>query len=150
VAKVVDAFRAEGWNFLTPPPGVPLTGDTVIDISHEALMRHWSRLRRWIQEETESAAMYRRLADAASRYAAGESALWRDPELSLALQWRHRQSPTESWARRYHPEFQGAMDFLERSQRKGRSRRAMMFSIGVVVALAVILLVLLITLVNNS
>ena len=43
--KVVDAFRAPGCNFLAPgfdPANPrPLTADTIVDISHESLIRQW-------------------------------------------------------------------------------------------------------------
>lgn len=42
---VIDVFRAPGRSFLMPPHGVALEGDSVIDISHESLIRQWGRLR---------------------------------------------------------------------------------------------------------
>src|SRR5262249_24599472 len=45
---VVEAFRASGRNLLTPPANVALTADTIIDISHESLIRQWGTLRDWV------------------------------------------------------------------------------------------------------
>jgi len=36
---VIEKFRVEGTSFLTPPPGIVLEAGTVIDISHESLIR---------------------------------------------------------------------------------------------------------------
>lgn len=42
--QVVDVFRQPGRNFLMPPPQVAVQPDTVLDISHESLIRQWQRL----------------------------------------------------------------------------------------------------------
>ena len=53
VAHVVDVFRVPSRSFLMPPAGEALRGETVIDISHESLMRVWRRLDAWADEERE-------------------------------------------------------------------------------------------------
>jgi len=50
---VIDAFRKKGRSFLMPPEHVKLTGESLIDISHESLIRQWKRLRQWVDAETE-------------------------------------------------------------------------------------------------
>src|SRR5258705_10432427 len=65
VRTVVQAFRKAGRTFLMPPEQVELSPDTVIDISHESLMRVWQRLRHWVEEEAQSARIYGRLAETA-------------------------------------------------------------------------------------
>jgi hypothetical protein len=116
VARVVDRFRLPGRSFLMPPAAVPLGADTVVDMSHESLMRNWATLERWAAEEAESAAVYRRLSEAAARERAGEGGLWRSPELDIGLRWRETNAPTAAWARRYDPAFEQAMAFLEKSR----------------------------------
>ncbi|MFL6203116.1 MAG: hypothetical protein ACJ76J_28440 [Thermoanaerobaculia bacterium] len=118
VAAVVDRFRRPGRSFLMPPAGVRLTADTVLDISHESLMRTWERLRQWVDEEARSAQLYLRLAKAAAQYQEGAAGLWRDPELQVALIWRDRQRPTALWAQRYDPAFERSMLFLQYSERE--------------------------------
>jgi energy-coupling factor transporter ATP-binding protein EcfA2 len=115
VVPVVDCFRAPGRSFLMPPAGVALHGGSTIDLSHESLMRGWQRLAAWAEDEARSAHFYLGVARAAERHAAGTSALWRDPELQLALSWRETERPTAAWARRYDPGFERAMRFLEAS-----------------------------------
>lgn len=115
VAAVAERFRRPGRSFLMPPAGVELRPDSVLDLSHESLMRIWGRLRRWAEEEEQSAQVYLGLARAAARHESGASALWRDPELQTALNWRRRQRPTEAWAARYDPSFERAMRFLDAS-----------------------------------
>ena len=83
--------RSRGRSFLTPGENIPLTGDTVIDISHESLMRIWDKLRVWVEEESSSVQMYLRLAEASSLYQLGKTGLWRPPDLHLALNWKKTQ-----------------------------------------------------------
>ncbi len=116
VLDVVERFRAPGRTFLVLPSGVPVSAGTMVDISHESLMRIWDRLRAWTRDEAEAAEFYRRLALAVRLHAAGEAGLWRDPELELGLRWRERQKPNAAWARRYGFALEPALELLERSR----------------------------------
>ena len=115
--EVLAPFRAPGAAFLMPPAGEGLAADTVIDISHESLMRIWDRLRDWGEREADAARMLRRLADAAELHAGGQASLWRDPELQLALDWRARNHLTPAWARQYGRTLAPALAFLDASTR---------------------------------
>lgn len=115
VAPIVESFRREGCSFLMPPPSTPLTPDTLIDISHESLIRGWRRLRRWVDEEAQSARQYKRLAETAAGYPEEEGFL-RDPALSIALKWLEDNKPTRAWAERYHPGFDKTVVYLEESR----------------------------------
>jgi len=116
VIAVVETFRRPGRSFLMPPAGVPLHGDSILDISHESLMRIWGRLAAWVEEEGLSAQLYLGVARAAALHEEGKAALWRDPELQLALTWREKESPGEAWARRYDPGYLRSMAFLDASK----------------------------------
>jgi tetratricopeptide (TPR) repeat protein/energy-coupling factor transporter ATP-binding protein EcfA2 len=118
VILVLELFRRRGRAFLMPPADVPLDSRTVVDLSHESLMRGWDRLVVWTGQERISAERYVRLSRAAAWNAEGSAGLWRDPELELGLQWRRDTRPTAAWAARYDPAFDRAMDFLERSRRE--------------------------------
>ena len=115
---VVDRFRLPGRSFLMPPFGVRLEPDTVLDISHESLMRIWDRLVSWVDEEGRSAELYLKLSKAALQYQEGSGGLWRDPELQLALNWREETRPSAAWAERYDPAYERAMLFLEYSKKE--------------------------------
>ena len=127
VKAVIEAFRRPGRSLLMPPAGTPLEADTMIDISHESLMRVWDKLKGhdekigWLEEEAESARTYRRLAERAVDYEAGRETLLHDPQLQLALNWRDEDQPTAAWAGRYdpdpeHPRFETAVAFLKASE----------------------------------
>lgn len=116
LAATLAPFRAPGAAFLMPPAGDALCADTIVDLSHESLMRIWDRLCEWGEREADAARMLRRLADAAELHAAGQASLWRDPELQFALDWRERSQPTAAWARQYGREAAPAQSFLDASR----------------------------------
>jgi len=116
VATVVEVFRQSGRSFLTPPIGQALEPDTVLDVSHESLIRQWQRLRDWTEQEAESATLYRRLEDSACRWENGQAALWRSPDLENALAWHNEEQPNALWASRYGTHFDLARRFLEESE----------------------------------
>ncbi len=118
VIEVVECFRKPGRSFVTPPFGVPLTSHTVLDISHESLMRVWSRLEEWVNDDAESAQMYTRLVESSLLHEKEEAGLWRDPELQQAINWRDTHRPNEAWALRYAPSFGPTMGFLDDSIRQ--------------------------------
>lgn len=116
VIQVVEHFRKPGRSFLMPGIQVVLTGDSVVEVSHESFMRIWNRLSGWVDEEFESAQMYKRLSDAAAMYQIGKTGLWRPPDLQLALNWQKKQRPTRAWAQRYNEAFERAIVFLDTSR----------------------------------
>ncbi len=115
---VIDTFRRQGRSFLMPPPDVALTPHTLIDVSHESLIRNWDFLKKWVAEEARSAQIYRRLAETAVLYQEGKAGYWRDPDLQIALSWREQARPNETWARLYNPQLDSAMKFLDASKAK--------------------------------
>jgi hypothetical protein len=116
LAAVMAPFRDPERAFLMPPHGVALQPGTVVDISHESLMRVWGRLRGWVDEEAESARIYRRLAETAELHRDKQAVLLVQPELQLVSAWADRQQPNAAWAERYRPGFDQAMQFLRLSQ----------------------------------
>lgn len=115
VVEVVDIFRRPGRCFLMPPAPTALGPASIVDLSHESLMRCWSRLMEWAEQERSSANVYARLSQAAAWFAEGTAGLWRNPELELAQRWQAETRPTSAWARRYDARFDDAMSFLAQS-----------------------------------
>ena len=115
VIAIVERFRGAGKSFLMPPAGVELSEETVLDISHESLMRVWRRLKDWLDEEAQSAQIYRRLAETAAMHQKNQAGFLRDPELTIGLNWRQETQPNAAWAQRYAPAFEPAMQFLDAS-----------------------------------
>ncbi|MBS1487382.1 MAG: High-affnity carbon uptake protein Hat/HatR [Bacteroidetes bacterium] len=118
VIEVIEKFREPGRSLLTPGHGLPLGSKSMIDISHESLMRIWVRLKNWVDDEADAVQMYLRLAEAANMYQVGKAGLWRPPDLQLALNWQVKHKPTLVWGQRYHPAFERTMIFLEYSKKE--------------------------------
>lgn len=116
--EVIEKFRMPSRSFLTPRQNFALTEDSIIDLSHESLMRLWDRLHEWVEEEAASVQMYMRLSEASAMYQQGKTSLWRPPDLQLAINWRDQQRPTLEWARRYDPAFERAMVYLRTSEKE--------------------------------
>jgi hypothetical protein len=100
--------------------GVALTADSVIDLTHEALIRQWHRLADWVSSELRRAQGWHRWRARAAEYAAGEGSLLAGAELARALDWwdgeepsgidSKRWTPTAAWCRRYATATSKAID----------------------------------------
>jgi len=157
VIEVVEVFRAGGRAFLMPPSKTRLQSDVIIDISHESLMRKWERLRKWVEEEIKSAQLYVRLCHSSALYQDGKTGLLGNPELQLAMNWQQENNPNVTWANRYNPAYERAINYLEHSsseyhlaiakkenRQKRELRRAKRFTIILGIASVISLLFLLI------
>ena len=118
VISVIEKFHEPGRSLITPAYGAPITSKSMVDISHESLMRIWVRLKNWVDDEAEAVQMYTRLAEAASMYQVGKAGLWRPPDLQLALNWQAKHKPTLVWGQRYNAAFERTMVFLEYSKKE--------------------------------
>ena len=116
VVRIVEIFRRAGRSFLMPPADVLLEEQSIVDLSHESLMRCWARLVGWTEQERVSADIYNRLSDAAMWCEEGRAGLWRNPELEVGQKWKAENRPTAAWALRYNPNFVQVMSFLDRSE----------------------------------
>jgi len=105
VLKVIDAFRRPENAFLTPPPIQTLHGDTVIDISHEALIRKWKRLADWMKVESNDGQIYSHLSAFCLRQRDAVQSGYLGTGESLEMEaWWKRVNPNEQWANRFMPE----------------------------------------------
>jgi hypothetical protein len=118
VIQIVEIFRRPGRSFLMPPPATLLESRSIVDLSHESLLRCWTRLIAWAAEERASAQVYARLSQASAWFAEGTAGLWHNPELELGVRWKRQNHPTEAWAERYDSSFARSMDFLDRSEKE--------------------------------
>ena len=117
VTDVVHVFQRNDRNFIVASPLGELNEKTVLDISHEALLRQWKHLTIWIKNEASSARMYNRLADTAVLYNEGKARLLADPELQIALNWKTTAVPNKVWANQYNDKFDLAISFLDESKK---------------------------------
>ncbi|MCP4700906.1 MAG: PQQ-binding-like beta-propeller repeat protein, partial [Gammaproteobacteria bacterium] len=127
VAEVVGIFRKKKHNFLTPQLDKPLEKDSVLDVSHESLIRYWERLKNWTDAEAEFVEIYRRLEKSAQDWEAEEEdkkyeVLWYRYELDRTVAQFEEEQPSVEWAKRYDndggEQFDLAMRFFEASKEK--------------------------------
>lgn len=111
---ILQSFAQPQVSFLTYPgqPGAPEQGEeTVVDISHEALLRQWGQLKTWVAAEVKAAERYRELQ---RRTSLQGGSLLTGPDLSFASEWFRAglgflgpegsgnwSIPTMGWASRY-------------------------------------------------
>lgn len=149
--EVIEQFSDPSCCFLTPRAGTELTANTVIDISHESLIRQWKELKVWAKAEADSAQDYLRLADAAARHKDGRKAsLWTGRQLDDALEWRKKQQPTPEWAERYGGDLELSKEFLDKSISQ-RSRKHLQEKLFLAfAAIAIVMILLAVVIVVNS
>ena len=110
--KIIERFRSEGRFFIS----ITNEPNPLVNISHESLISGWQSLSDWVDEEAQSARLYRRLAETAELQRQGMAELLRGPELQLMLEWYKANKPNRAWALRYFFDFDSAMDFLRKSR----------------------------------
>ncbi len=123
VIEVVEVFRSPERCFLTPAYDVELASDSMLDMSHESLIRQWDKLNKWAEQEAESAETYRRLEKTARLWKQDRAALWDTPDLEIALDWQNKEKPTAEWTRRYGENFDLAIEFLDTSAQAQKEKR---------------------------
>ena len=93
------------------------TGDVVIDISHESLIRQWKTLSNWVDEEGEYASVYLQLAEAYRLHTNKKKDYLSGTELDLALEWYNTFKPSPTWANRYKEGFTESIAYLQQSDK---------------------------------
>ncbi|TDB64012.1 WD40 repeat domain-containing protein [Arundinibacter roseus] len=113
---VINRFRQQGTSILTPSYTQKIDRESFVDISLEKIMLLWERLREWIQEETESAKLYKKLGVSAQLNQAGKTGLLINPELQTALKWLKEKQPSKEWAEKHDPYFERVINYLDHSR----------------------------------
>ena len=120
VRSIIQRFVERSSSFLTLSTP-DLAPDTVVDITHESLIRKWRRLDHWVREEARSADWLNDLLRDVARRRDGDGSLWQDPELASVLRRRSDEQWTEAWANQYRrpadPAFAEVSRFLDDSSR---------------------------------
>ncbi len=129
--KVIDAFRAEGAGFLQPPPAEAIADHTVIDITHESLIRQWQEFQTWLAEEQQDITELKEWRERAARRLSGGGFL-DENDHARAQKWRERVVARASnpglWAQRYASGapvgFEEVQRFISDSEAKLKADRA--------------------------
>ena len=132
VLEVLNQFQACGRHFVAIEQACGRQ-DRRVDLSHESLIRQWTQLRTWVDEERVARDRLLELVRRSERWSRDEGDLLSGVDLVLTARWWGKSGPTRNWASRYcsRIEIDGSARYLANSQRK-RSRGRLLLC-GVVV-----------------
>lgn len=145
VTQVVERYRRADTAFLVPGAERPLADDPVIDISHESLIRQWSRLRGWVRAEVDAATELEALARESAAHAQQQGELRHGLDLARARAWQQHNRPNAAWLRlclggtadEAQARLQGIASFLDAgTAAEQQARRARRWRRGGIAALA--------------
>jgi formylglycine-generating enzyme required for sulfatase activity len=119
VRGVIDRFSDKKDSLLVLSPAGDLKPETVVDISHESLIRRWRTLKGWVGLEVDSVRWYGDVVEDAWRYPA-KAQTWRDPKLAYAVSFVRDGWWNEAWAKWVLNDakvpFGRVRDFLDRGE----------------------------------
>jgi energy-coupling factor transporter ATP-binding protein EcfA2 len=109
VSGVLNIYREEGNSFIRPfktddPVSYKISGDTVLDITHESLIRNWNKLNKWANQEFEYYSTYLDFKKQLERWRqSGKNRDFLLPigPLSYFENWYNQCKPNVGWIRRY-------------------------------------------------
>lgn len=147
VKAIVNAFRAPDCNFLMPASDQELNDASIVDISHESLIRQWSLLASWLNNEGRAGANWQRLRLATTLHQEGAGDLLRGLDLANLDAWWLAEQPSPEWAERYGGGFRNVEAFLQKSRdeqakvldEQRRRRRRQIQTLAAFTAVSVIL-----------
>jgi tetratricopeptide (TPR) repeat protein len=130
VRQVLDRFRASDCSFLTPPPFEvkAISGDTRIDVGHEALLRRWDKVSGrgaelgWLRAEQQAGERYRGLLAMAE----GNDAVLPAHLFEERWAWWNDRPRTPAWADRYGGGYSRVKGLLLKSRNRMLARRLAM------------------------
>src|SRR5262245_21420150 len=123
VLEVVDAFRAPDCNFLRPALVDPIDTDTIVDLSHESLIRQWRSLPEWLSEEAHAKSLWQRLASAQASFERAEGDLLSGLDLANILAWWEKEMPNAAWASDLAGDYDSISAFVQKSKEAEEQRR---------------------------
>ena len=109
VSEVLSIYREEGNSFIRPfktedPATHKISADTVLDITHESLIRNWNKLNTWAKQEFEFYSTYLDFKKQLGRWKnSGKNNGFLLPigPLTYFENWYNKCKPNVGWIRRY-------------------------------------------------
>ena len=148
VGEVLNIFREEGNSFIRPfktedPASHTLLPGTVLDITHESLIRNWNKLNQWANKEFEYYSTFQDFQKQLERWKkSGKSSGYLLPigPLTYFENWYNSCKPNVGWIKRYAETKENQQEsvkhasetledtkgFLQKSARKEMITRAFM------------------------
>jgi formylglycine-generating enzyme required for sulfatase activity/energy-coupling factor transporter ATP-binding protein EcfA2 len=124
---IIEAFRRDGVSFVTPYGDQPIADNTVIDISHEALIRCWDKLADpgsgWLTHEFNDGLIWRSLLVEAEGFAADKRRVLSPATTAERWKWWQHRHVNAAWAQRYGDSFPLVRKLIDASRRHSRHIR---------------------------
>lgn len=125
--NIIEAFRRDGVSFVTPYGDRPIADNTVIDISHEALIRCWSKLadpaHGWLTHEFNDGLIWRSLLVEAEGFGADRRRVLSPATTAERWKWWQHRHVNAAWAQRYGDSFPLVKKLIDASRRHSRHIR---------------------------
>ena len=119
VRAILDALRADGVSFVTPYSPTPLEEHTIIDVSHEAVIRCWDMIAAsedgLLIREFRDGQLWRSLVVQARRFVSTKTDLLSSTSTVEVERWLGERN--ETWTKRYGGNFGLVSSFVEASAR---------------------------------
>lgn len=114
---VIDLFRAEGTSFLRPYGNHPIALNDLIDVSHEALIRCWSKIATpvdgWVNREFRTGLVWRAMLVQADSYEKDRRNVLSSIATGERERWMQRRN--RAWAERYGGDWDRVQQLLAAS-----------------------------------
>jgi hypothetical protein len=124
---LIDVLRGEGVSFLVPYSSEPIGDRTIIDISHEALIRCWTKLSdpqdRWVKREFDDGLIWRSLLVEAKGFEKNRKRVLSPATIEERWPWWREGRWNAAWAERYGDQFNLVEDLMLASRRNALRRR---------------------------
>ena len=119
---IIDSFRAKGVFFLTPYGDAPIKPGTLIDVSHEALIRRWWKvadpLEGWLQRELKDGLIWRSLVIQAESFEGNPANVLSPATTDERKSWL--EGCNSAWAERYGGGWDRVQKLIHSSEDAGR------------------------------
>ena len=125
VRAILDSLRADGVSFVTPYSPKTLEEQTIIDVSHEAVIRCWDMIAAsedgLLIREFRDGQLWRSLVVAADAFASNPKNLLSEATTEARGAWIKGRN--KHWARRYGGKWREVNELLEASRSQAKSAR---------------------------
>ncbi|MEM9337593.1 MAG: hypothetical protein AAGA66_02615 [Bacteroidota bacterium] len=122
-------YRLTAFDELVDELFSSLNSHSIVTIKSLRLVNGWKRLHQWVQLEQKYAGVYQQLVGYALAHTTFDENGHRkkgflvDQELQQVREWHEEDQPSTTWAARYSPHFEEAIDYLESSVKDQRKKK---------------------------
>jgi hypothetical protein len=128
---IIDEFRVQDVSFITPYAPVAIKEDTIIDISHESLIRSWQAIadpqNGWLRHEFEDGLVWRTLLLEAKEYEVNKKRVLSPETTAERKRWLARH--TRAWSDRYGGNWDLVDLLLNASRKAAMTRRLWLWTL---------------------